>query len=145
MLLIDLIICIIYIYSIIVFSIFIKPTIFIVSPFFVYCFVSTWIIISGDKKNVCKYDIKNKFYRAIIIFFYSFACVSGYYFIHNSWEIFKNNFFYKTILILSPIFYFIGMQFLPILFDCNYSFLYFFLETILYKVLTFRKNFLNNF
>jgi len=115
LLLIEIFSYIVYIYGIIVFSIFIKPNIYIAIIFFICCFIATWLIIDGCKSNL----IKNRGLRAILLLVYAAVCLSFYYIIHNTWDIYQNNMYYKGILLISPIIFYSIIKFIESFLQCN--------------------------
>ena len=124
----DLIIFCFYIYSILIFYIKIKPNFIINLIFLIYFLISTYIILNGDKENKCILFHKYKKFFILVIIFYSLISLLFFNIIHYTWKRYKNNYFYLTFLILLPLFYFIGSLIAPIFFNCNYSFLDFYLN-----------------
>jgi hypothetical protein len=115
LLLIEVITYIFFIYAIILFSIFVKPNIYIASLIFVCCFIASWLIIAGCKSKL----ISNVGLRVIVLLFYAAACLGVYYLIHNTWDIYQNNIYYKGFLLISPIVFYSSIKYGESLLQCN--------------------------
>ena len=115
LLLIEIFSYIFYIYGIIVFSIFIKPNIYIAIIFFICRLITTWLIIDGCKSNL----IRNRIIRAILLIVYAALCLCFYYMIHHTWDIYKNNMYYTGFMLISPVIFYSIVKFLESFFQCN--------------------------
>ena len=108
-----------YIYSIILLSIYIKPTIIILLILFIYCFLSTWVLIK-ECNNKLLYN--NRLLYGFI-FLYSIVCIIFYYLIHKTWNSYKDNNYYILCLVVSPIFYYYFIKYIEVLFGCGKNYI----------------------
>jgi|DEB0MinimDraft_6_1074348.scaffolds.fasta_scaffold79055_2 hypothetical protein len=108
-----------YIYSIILFSIYIKPTLVILLIIVIYCALSTWILIKEcDNKLLYNNRLLYGF-----IFMYSILCTLFYYLIHITWNSYKHNTYYILSLIVAPIFYYYFIKYSEVLFGCGKNYI----------------------
>lgn len=108
-----------YIYSIILFSIYIKPTLVILLIIVIYCALSTWILIKEcDNKLLYNNRLLYGF-----IFMYSILYTLFYYLIHITWNSYKHNTYYILSLIVAPIFYYYFIKYSEVLFGCGKNYI----------------------
>lgn len=137
----ELLICIIYIYLIIIFCIYVKPSKLTLLLFFSYCYISTYSIIfqlqnfNGNKKLMVNITYEYQKYLNILIFLYAIFCCMCYIIIYYSWEIYKKNYLYQIILILLPLIYLFQLKLSENILKSNYSFIFNFLEKLLSRKL----------
>ena len=109
----ELIIYHIYIYSIILIFIFVKPNVLLYLLFITYCYYyTTWHWFKGCNINF----IKNDTNKIILGFIYSLYCSCVVYIIHY---IFKKKYTIRYLVILSPLFYYYFIKILEKVFICN--------------------------
>ena len=109
----------IYIYSVILFSIYIKPTSVILLIILIYCALSTWVLIKEcDNKLLYNNRLLYGF-----IFIYSILCTLFYYLIHTTWNSYKHNNYYILFLSFSPIVYYYFIKYSEVLFGCGKNYI----------------------
>lgn len=126
-----------YLYTVFFLFFIIKPSVLTMSIFFMYCLVSTYYIYI-----VCK-KFNKKTIDLLIIFFYSLLCVISYYIIHTYKNKIFNSIILKTLLLLTPISYYVAMKISHNLYKCNdYNFFFTPLKIVIkiLKTKEFNKN-----
>ena len=102
----ELFIYFVYIYLLLFLFLIIKPTLITLLIFNIYCFYTTWQILTNNINNTSKI-LKNKYFRFIFVFIYSLFCILVYYFLHIYWiKLIKYSLF-KIVLIFAPLLYFL--------------------------------------
>ena len=104
-----------YMYGFVLFSIYFKPSLITIVFFFIYCFFTTYYIISGCPIQF----ITNFISKSLFTFLYSFFCLSSFYLIHTTWRKYKNNKLYQLILIGFPLYYYITVKIVQKQFECH--------------------------
>jgi len=134
MLVSEIIVYIIYIYSCIILFINIKPNIIRLILFYIYCFYTTWRIGTG-----CKHFLMTTYIsKLLIIGQYSLFCTACYYFINKTWNIYKYNPIYISGILLLPLIYTLSVKMAEYIYECSknhaYNKLYLFYLNILSRL-----------
>ncbi len=99
-----------YIYTLILIGINLKPTLFICSLLGIYVFAFLYLIY---KNGGCK-GLKNIRYGIFIL--YTFICILAYIFVHRTYW---HNKKYRNYLILSPFLFFVVVKFMETILQCK--------------------------
>ena len=129
----ELLIYIVYIYSLIVLFIYLKPNIYNLLWFSIYVLITSKIIVDKCNSNL-ETITKNS-----LVVVYVIGCCAIYYFIHTYKKIIFKSKFLMSILVMLPFIYFFNIKMCQLIFNCHRSYVI----DLLYNKSS--KNIINNY